>query len=373
MIGINAKAAFHTPRTGIEEYAFELIRHLGYEMETRQTRRDIFFYAPSFPHVAFPNLEGFPRLDFRVLRSRRLWTQGRLALEFFLDTPDIFFNPEQILPRFAPKKSVITVHDLAYEIYPEFYPLLHQQYLHFVTRRAVKKAKYVIAVSERTKRDITKYYGIPQNNIKVIYHGFLTQHDMQKQDTSKEIDPLTVLPTKLPYVFFIGRIELKKNLSMLISAFEIFARMAKIPVALILAGKDGHGASIIRHRAFLSPYRDNIFFLDYVHKTLKPILYRNARVFAFPSLYEGFGLPILEAQSFGVPVVAANTSSLPEVLGEGGLLTDSHNDKDLAQKMLTLFTNEKLRKFYIKKGFANLNRFSWEKTASQTLELLLNL
>jgi len=302
-----------------------------------------------------------------------MWTQGRLALELFFNPPDVFLNPEQILPLFAPTKSVITVHDLAFEIYPQYYPAWHRYYLHKVTKRSVKRAKRIIAVSERTKRDVAKCYGIPLRSIEVIHHGFSsparTRNDLS---IASEIQT-TTFPFSLPYLLFLGRIEYKKNLMTLIDAFGILAKELGQSFSLVLAGSDGFGASEIRERAKQSWVSRAIHFPGYVNKEQKYLLYRHASAFVFPSWYEGFGLPILEAQSFGVPVVASNTSSLPEVAGEGALFVDPQNPESIADGIFAALTKIKTRQILIRRGYQNLERFSWQTSARQTIKVLTNL
>lgn len=379
IIGINAKSAFFSPRTGVEEYCFQLLKYLASQVKAQNISDVIAFYAPYTSRITFADnslrkfVEDIPQIQFRLLASPYLWTQGRLALELLLRPPAVFFNPEQILPRCAPRKSVITVHDLAYEVYPALYPRWHQRYLHMVTKRAVKKAKRIIAVSEHTKSDIVKYYGVSRHKIEVIYHGFLAQKDNPSEHITREVNLPQILPKDVPYILFVGRIELKKNIIKLIDAYEMVAQEIKKPLALVLAGKEGYGSSIVEKRISYSPYRNHIYTLGYVDNAVKSALYRNSSLFVFPSLYEGFGLPILEAQSFGIPVVASNSSSLPEVMGEGGFLVNPESAASIAHGIIHGLTNKKLRPYVIKKGYQNLERFSWEKTAKKTLNLLLKL
>lgn len=365
IIGINAKAAFHYPVTGLEEYTLRLISHLA--VEAKRQRVNTIFYAPRFRH------EDIPPIPLKTLRSSLMWTQGRLALEFFLNPPDVFLNPEQILPLFAPQKSVVTVHDLAFEMYPQYYPSWHRRYLHRVTKRAVKRARRVIAVSERTKRDIAKLYHVPHRSIEVIHHGFSSPAQTRSDRSIASEIQTTTFPFSLPYVFFLGRIEHKKNLLALIDAFSILAKEITQPLSLVLAGSDGFGANEIRQRAMRSLAHHTIHFLGYVDKAQKHMLYRYASAFVFPSWYEGFGLPILEAQSFGIPVVASRTSSLPEVAGEGAMFVDPRNAESIADGIIDVLTKTKTRQFLIKRGYQNLKRFSWKTCAKQTLNVLRNL
>ena len=368
MIAINAKPAFGEPRTGLEEYSFQLISHLIYEAEKRGLKKYFSLYAPSWHNIP----QAFLSTDIQILKPRRLWTQGRLAIQLLWDNPDIFFSPEQVLPRFAPKASVITVHDLAYEIYPEAYSAWQRGYLRSVTKSAAHRAKKVIAISERTKRDLGKYYAVSQRKIEVVYHGFALPKGVEFPQVKSEIRPSS-LPTSKPYFFFLGRIERKKNIVSLIEAFEKYSLASGREYALILAGAPGFGYEEIFHRVEDSALKNDIFLLGYVNQEVKYALYQNACAFVFVPLYEGFGLPILEAQSFGIPVVCSNSSSLPEVAGESALLVDPMDISRIAEKMAEAVHQKKIRSYLIKKGYENLNRFSWGKTARETLDILLSL
>lgn len=368
MIGINAKPALQHPQTGLEEYAYQLIIHVIREARKRGLEKYLLLYAPSWAGIP----EEFLQVPLKVVKASRLWTQGRLAFEFFLKPPSLFFNPEQILPRFAPERSVITVHDLAYEMYPHLYPAWHRRYLHIVTKRAVRKAKKIIAVSDRTKRDIAKFYGVPQRNIEVIYHGFSLPQDIVAKEVKNEINSFS-LPTREPFFLFVGRVELKKNILNLIEAFEIASQKLANNFSLVLAGPSGFGFNRIKKRIKTSGLKKRIFLLGYIDSHAKHELYQNAFSLMLVSLYEGFGLPVLEAQSFGVPVIASSTSSLPEVLGESAFLVDPQEPEEIASKMVEIVKQPKMRRYLIKKGYENLTRFSWEKCAKETLDILLNL
>lgn len=368
MIAINAKPAFTEPRTGLEEYSFQLINNLIYEAQKRGLKQYLSLYAPSWQNVP----QDFLTTDIQILKMRRFWTQGRLSLQLLWDNPEIFFSPEQVLPRFAPKASVVTVHDLAYEVYPQAYTPWRRRYLRAVTKSAVRRAKKIIAISERTKRDLGKYYAASQRKIEVVYHGFALPKGIEFPEVKSEIRP-TSLPTDKPYFFFLGRIERKKNIVTLIEAFEKYSFASGKKYALVLAGAPGFGYEEICRRIEDSPIKDNLFLLDYISVEEKYTLYQNAAAFVFISLYEGFGLPILEAQSFGIPVICSNNSALPEVAGESALLVDPMDVSLVAEKMAEVVHQKRMRAYLIKKGYENLNRFSWEKAARETLDILLSL
>lgn len=369
MIGINAKAALQQPRTGLEEYTYQLISHLISQAQSRGLASQMLLYVPAWRHMP----QEFLAVPIRVISAPFMWTQLRLAAELAWQTPSVFFNTEQILPLFAPKRSVVTVHDLAYEIFPREYAPRHRAYLQFVTRHAVHKAKKIIAVSERTKRDISKYYAVPQRKIEVIYHGFMHNQLKDPEDVAHDINARKLLPTHNPYFLFVGRLEKKKNIVRLIEAFEYFCARTKEPFDLVLAGAPGFGYEQIAYAIKHSPYASRIHESGYVSPEVKTVLYTHAFAFVFISLYEGFGLPVLEAQNAGIPVIASDTSSIPEVVGKAGIMVDPQDPVAVAKAMEDLLVHKKLRPYLIKKGYENLERFSWKQSAQQTLDLLLSV
>lgn len=368
MIAINARAAFHQPRTGLEEYTYQLLRHLVWQAQILHREKQLLFYSPTWAHMP----QEFLSATIKVLHSPYLWTQLRLGAQIIWDRPDVFFNTEQILPIGAPRASVVTVHDLAYEVFPHCYPVWHRRYLRMVTKHAVRHAKRIIAVSERTKRDISKYYGVPQHNIEVVYHGF-TKRTLPHQSESLENIALHSLPTKKPYFLFVGRMEFKKNVAGVIRAFEVLHERTKKDVDLVLAGPPGFGYAQIMDFLAHSPQKSRIHYMGYVDDTTKEQLYTHALALVFISFYEGFGLPILEAQSLGIPVIASNTSCIPEIAGDGALLVNPREISDIAYALQEVASRKKITAYAIKKGYENIERFSWTKSAKETLDILLTL
>lgn len=381
-IAINAKAAFEPYRTGIEEYAYQLLRQWAVHAPRHLK---LLFYTNRFPDrgvTTGQTLEGFlgtalpENIRFEAIRLPYLWSQLRLGVALLKDRPDVFFNPAQLLPLYAPPRSVVTVHDLGFEHFPETHSQFSFRYLRWVTRRAVRAAAAVIAVSENTKNDLISIYGVPADKIAVIYHGFtLPETD---QMLSRGLDHVVVdefknvLPfdTRLPFFLFLGRLELKKNLINLIRAFEILKLRHRLPHNLVLAGYPYFGYQAIKEAIESSPVRDSIFEVGHVAGAVKLRVLRAARVLVHVSFYEGFGLPILEAQSLGVPVVAAATSSLPEIGGKGAIFVNPGDPEAIAEGMYKVTMYPQLRNYYIQNGFKNARRFSWAESARQTMGLL---
>lgn len=387
VIGFNAKAAFTKNRTGVDEYVYWLIRTLIQKDRGHQ----FIFYTDQLSKIkTVSDIFGTKLPDFiqiKIMPAKYLWTQGRLAYELYKNPPDVFFTPTHVLPFSAPKRSVVTIHDLAYEYYPELYnpfsPFgLH--YLRYVTKYAAHKAAKIIAVSENTKYDLIKIYQVPQNKITVIYHGVPNSNTLPKinQDIFDQKNKFSKI-IENEYILFIGRIELKKNIKNLVRAFNLlkeklasqeFGKQKKCikNIKLILMGDPGYGYNEILKFIDQSPYRKDIFLTGHLQDQEKEIILKNASLLALTSYYEGFGFPVVEAQNFGIPVVCSFTSSLPEIAGQGALFVEPNDVQLMASSFERIISDSLLRAKLIKKGFENVRRFSWQKCIDQTLEALLN-
>ncbi|MBU3901369.1 glycosyltransferase family 4 protein [Patescibacteria group bacterium] len=434
-IGINAAAAIKQPRTGVEEYTYQLIKHLTMLPEARGHR--FFLYVPSFLKEGGggfknkglnPSQPPFkkggenpfdfplpPNFEIKVLRWPLpfLWTQARLAWEMLVNPPQALFIPAHILPFGAPSNSTVAIHGLEYEYFPEYYSLWRRLYLRWSTKRAARRAKKIIAVSANTKKDLVKLYGGEAGKISVVYHGVKFSNSSQPPLNLRggEILPTPpfpkegeIPPLKLrggegelskPYLLYLGRLETKKNIQGILEAYKILKKKYKIPHELALAGAPGYGYEKIKeeiddfnkrcHAEFISTshgipkqvrddrmvYHYKIAELGYISEDEKWQLLAGADIFLFPSFYEGFGLPVLEAQLFGVPVVTSASSCLPEIAGQGALFINPDNPAQIAEVTKQIIDDKILRDKLKQSGFENIKRFGWEKCAKRTLEVLV--
>lgn len=368
-IGINATAALKQPRCGVEEYSYQLIKHLTMLPETREHR--FFLYTPA---KLFNNLTKSEKIFWQSLPENFIlrplifpviWTQARLSLEMFLHRPELLFIPVHVLPIIHPEKSVVTIHGLEYEYYPEMYAAGHLKYLKWSTKYSTDQARKIIAVSENTKNDLIKFYKLPARKITVVRHGFTGPLVSPGQLKTSNFDNLK------PYFLYFGRLEPKKNIFGLVKSFEILKQRYRVPHKLILAGADGFGSENLKFQIRNSRFRNDIILSGYVDEKKKWHLLQGAEIFLFPSFYEGFGLPILEAQACGVPVVTSDISCMPEVAGKGALLVDPKSPEAIAQSIFKILNDKGLRDRLINQGLNNIKRFSWERCARQTLKALV--
>jgi len=354
IIGINALAAFKQPRTGVEEYVYQLIKHLTELQESKKHSFILYTSDNSNFNFQLPNNFEIRRLKWPL----PMWTQIRLSAEMIRNKPEIFFIPVHVLPLVHSKNSVVTIHGLEYEYYPKMYPLKHLKYLRWSTKYALKNARKIIAVSENTKNDLVKLYGANPEKIKVVYHG------VEKGQSFQGIKGQSL---KSPFILYVGRIELKKNITGILEAYKILKKKYQVPHKLILAGTEGYGSEEI-----LKNVKNNdIVFSGYVPEEEKMLLFKKAEMFILPSFYEGFGMPILEAQAANCPVITSNISSMPEVAGEGAVLIDPNDIEQIAEAMYKIICDKEFKKRLIQEGQQNLKRFSWQKCAQETSEILL--
>jgi len=356
LIGIDASRAARRERTGTENYAYHLIRSLLARNTAHQFR--LYFSKPP-PAGLFDS-----RAEARVIRVPRFWTHLGLGPEMLRRPPALLFVPAHVLPLAHPPHSVVTIHDLGHHYFPEAHTVAQRRYLEWSTRFAVRHAARLIAVSQATKDDLLKLYGAEARKVTVVHHGVDNEPGSPSQPASHVTEPLAARLSLPPrYIIAIGTVQPRKNYARLIAAYASLG-LARDEMALLIMGKPGwHYAEIEAQAA-----QAGVILAGHVSDEDKAALLAGA--YALPSLYEGFGMPILEAQAAGVPVISSSTSSCPEVAGEGALLVDPLDTQAIAQALRRLLTDEALRRDLIAKGFANAAKFSWARCARETLAVL---
>ncbi|MDD2766487.1 MAG: glycosyltransferase family 1 protein [Candidatus Moranbacteria bacterium] len=358
----------HQRIDGTRVYLKELLKRFGkFDTETKfhLYHRNIFN-----PLLTPPN---FLNYFVKMLVFPFAWMQTRFAWEIFRMRPKKLFLPIQAAPIFLPKETevTVTIHDLAFRRYPETFPKTHLFKLNFLLGVALRRADKIIAVSESTKKDVVEFFPhISEDRIRVIHHGFDGEFFGTKL-SSEELRLLLTSYSLLPgqYVLYVGALQPRKNLVRLIQAFDEAKKTAP-DMKLVLAGEPAWLSQSILEVREKSPYKKDILLTGAVSFSDLRSLYQGARFFVFPSLYEGFGLPILEAFASGVPVMTANNSSLLEVGGDAVLFCDALDVSDMTEKLLCLWSDEQLRRTLIQKGKEQLQKFSWDKCARETLEYI---
>ena len=363
-IGIDASRAFVKNKTGIEEYSYQVIKHLREHLKDQQV---ILYTRPG----------GDEQVDFRlpenweikVLSWRYLWTQIALSLELLINPIDTLFVPAHTLPFIHPKNSIVTIHGLEYEFSPESYSFYSRLFHRFFIKKSCKWASKIITVSEKTKQDLHKIYGVQAQKMKVIPNGFATPKS-DKNIFKKNNQVARLSKKKKGYLFFIGRLEERKNILGIVKSFELLKGKYKYPGKLILAGQPGHGYSEIKKVLDKSKYKKSIKHLGFLKDDKKWKLLQGADLCMFPSHSEGFGIPIIEAQSMKTPVITSNRSPMKETVGDERVLVDPDNPKDIAKVANKVLRDETLRNNITEQGLKNIKRFSWDKTAEEIGKIL---
>ncbi len=361
LIGIDASRTTSDQPTGTDAYAYHLIRSL-IPMTAGRHRLRLYFNSP-------PARGLFPESDYVeqvVIPFPRLWTHIRLAAELHLHPPDVFFTPAHVIPLTYRRPSVATVHDLGYHFFPDAHTLQQRLYLRWSTRHNAVRATHILADSEATKRDLMHFYDIPAEKIRIVYPA-LDPRFLREISTGRALKGTT----KHPYLLFLGTLQPRKNVLRIVESFAEIAE--QFPHNLILAGKAGWRTDALMQQIRSLDYeiQNRIFITGFIAEEGKAPLIAGADLLLYPSLHEGFGFPLLEANACGTPVIASNTSSLPELAGDGGaLLIEPEDTRALTGAIHYLLTNREAREGLIEKGYANVRRFNWKMAAAEALAQL---
>ncbi len=388
-IGIDLRAIGQGKYSGVEEYTLNLLgalfsidrgnkyilfssgqktsgRYFEFSAKAKEKNRNV-----ALRHCAFPN---------RILNvSFKFFSWPKI--ENLIGEPDIVFEPNINLLPSSKAKKIVTFHDLSFERYGDFFSAKQIFWHNFVNpKKLAEEADFIVAVSESTKYDLMEIYGIPANKIRVVYSGILKKNQKPIPSTrdKNQNDNLKIKNIKdkynLPdnYILYLGTIEPRKNIIGLIKAFELFKKdypPLSARYSLVIAGSKGWLYEDIFRMAKNSIYKDDIIFTDFVSDGDKNYLYKLSSLFVYPSFYEGFGFPPLEAMQNGAPVITSDCSSLPEVVGGAALMVNPRDISQMARVMGEVLENKKLAETMIEKGYRQAEKFSWEKCARETLKV----
>ena len=370
-IGVDIRVLMDKYYSGISEYTANLLSAM-----LEQDKTDEFKLFYNSYHGLDGRLDRWNKGNAKVIGSH--WPNKVFnyllqktfcypRLDQFLGGTDVFWSPHfNFTSLSAGTKKIITVHDLSFLRYPQFFSgrknLWHKA---LGVKKALKEADLIIAVSENTKNDIIGLAGVRTDKVKVIYSG---NNVARKEWPEAEInDCLQKFGISGRFVLYVGNIEPRKNIAGLIEAYDRL-REKTDGVSLVLAGAPGWKNKKIYDRWRQSPHQADIKFIGYINEAEKETLYSKASVFAYPSFYEGFGFPPLEAMTYGVPVVCSNVSSLPEIVGEAGLMVNPDKPEEIAEAMEMALNDDELRSRLITAGPERARNFSWDKAAHEYLD-----
>lgn len=375
-IGIDIRSLGERNQSGVAEYANNLLQNL-FQIDQKN---EYLLFVNSFRN---DHQELKERFNYPNVRIKSFFIPNKVfnSSVVFLKYPkidqllkregiDLFFAPNlQFLALTPGCKKIITVHDLSFILYPHFFSNKRRLWHQLVNpRRIYRDFDRIIAVSGNTKQDLVHEFGLPEHKIKVISSGINLQDFYQ-------IDKLGLDRIKRKYqlpenfILTLSTLEPRKNISGLIRAFDKLLERHPQDLYLVIVGAKGwHYREIEKAWQNIKNVK-RVKFIGYIDREEKPYLYQLAKLFVYPSFYEGFGFPPLESMASGTPVITSANSSLPEVVGEASFMVDPYDINELAQALYICLTDTELRNHLKQKGLSCVTRFSWEKTAWQTLEL----
>jgi len=379
-IAIDIRCLMNPNYSGVAHYTYNLLNNI---FRIDKTNHYKLFYnsnediTHNLPKFEYPNVEfyGF-KYPNKLLNSAFLFLNYP-EIEQMIAGCDIFFIPNLNFCALESKTpKTLTIHDLSYELYPQFFSCKQRLWHKFIRPKTLAaKSNKVIADSINTKNDLINLYKIDPLKIKVIYPGL--DHQIFKKlsiepTKLKELKAKYALPDK--FLLYLGTIEPRKNIEGIIEAFALLKNQHPelADLNLVIAGQKGWKYEQVFITAQNSAVNQQIYWLNYVEEKDKAYIYNLAEIFVFPSFYEGFGLPVLEAQACSVPVIASINSSFPEVLGDSALLVNPDNINEIAQAIYQILSTAELKENLIKKGEENCQRFSWTNCAQETLNYLLS-
>jgi glycosyltransferase involved in cell wall biosynthesis len=418
-IGIDASRANRLRKTGTEWYSYYLIKNLA-RLDSKNeyilyvdkpvvgglldlcSKKDDINNKIEFDKKGYQKIKS-PYNNFKVKILKwpfnNFWTLGRLTLEMIFNAPDILFVPSHTLPLVSPKKTVNTIHDVAFarekniywhstlgsdcKLYKKIingliriitlnrYSADSYDYLDWSTRFALNKAKKIISVSAFTKKEILDIYGDYEKKIKVVHNGYNNDLYVKSNNKEKIKKIMRKYGIEGPYLFYVGRLEKKKNTPLLIDAYAVLKEYNKdIKEKLVLAGNASFGYDEVEYTIREYGLEEDVIVTGWAEEEDMPYLYSGASAFIFPSKHEGFGIPLLQAMACEAPIVCSDIPVLKEVAGDSALYFNPDKTEDLAEKIKIILKDEEKRKKYINNGKNRVKKFSWEKCAKDTLDVL---
>lgn len=340
IIGINGNEANVVHRVGVNQYAYELLRQFE-KLQISNSKFQIYLQNDPLPDM--------PKFDYKVFGSKKLWTLTGLQKEILLTPPDVLFTPTHYAPLYVPCPSVISIMDLAFEKFPQFFKKRDLYQLKYWTHYSAWQAKKILTISENTKKDICEIYKINSDKITVAYPGYDRERFNLKVKKSNKYGN---------YFLFLGTLQPRKNLERLIAAFKLLKTDCKLVIAgMINEGRGGWMNEDLKLKTQNSKFQNKVIFTGYVPDEEVPVLMANAKAFVLPSLYEGFGIPAIEAMACGTPVIVSRVSSLPEICKDAAFYIDDPCNAESIRSAL-----EKVNTSKIKFGLELVKRYNWEET-----------
>jgi glycosyltransferase involved in cell wall biosynthesis len=432
LIGIDASRANRVHKSGTEWYSYYLIKELArldkvnrYILYTDEPLRQdlVNLVKTEYKEHDPDNVIEYDRDGFQVIKSphnnfrakvlkwpfKYLWTQGRLSIEMIFSRPDVLFVPSHTLPLIHPRKSIVTIHGIGFGHNRRLYEKSRmgptgwksRTLLDFLVRlftrgrfgansddysiwstiHGLRHAKKIITVSNFSKKEIIEAFGLErglrgklEDKIAVIYNGYDKKFRRLEADAEKKRQQLYKYGIEAPFIFYVGRLERKKNLTGLLEAFELMIERNKdIKHKLVLAGDASFGYDEIKYMINQYNLDDRVRKTGWIEEDDLPLIYNSADAFVYPSLHQEFGIALLQAMACGIPIAASNAASIPEVAGDAAIYFNPNDVDSISNSLELICTDSDLRKRLVEKGEQRVKNFSWEISAGRTLELINQL
>ena len=361
-IGIDARKLHDF---GIGTYIRNILRELA---KIDQTTEYVLFCRPADTAIASelgPNFRAVPERSPHYSIAEQI----SIPLAVKRQRLDLFHAPHYVLPALTPTRSVVTIHDAIHLMFPEYRShRLGHAYAHAALWTAAHKSDRIFTVSEQSKRDILKFFKVPPDKI-VVTPNAIDERFTVTPSEEHVVQTRERYQLSHTYLLYVGNIKPHKNLERLIEAFHLVREQGRPELELIIIGDEISKLQSLRRAVHKYQLHRYVRFLGFVPDKTLVVLYRLAAVFVFPSLYEGFGLPPLEAMASGTPVVTSNVSSLPEVVGDAAILVDPYSAEAIAAGILQVLRSTHLRDDLRERGFARVKAYSWHRSAQRVREV----
>jgi glycosyltransferase involved in cell wall biosynthesis len=360
LIGVDASRVTRTRRTGTENYSLHVLRHL-LASDDRNAYR--LYVAEPLPERLLPIGR---RTTSRLIRMPRLWTQLGLSSEMLVNPPDVLFVPSHVLPLVTPPRSVVVVYDVGHRVFPRAHGVIEWLYVEWAIRRHVRVATRLLTISHASKRDLVRLYGADPARIHVAYPAV---DDRFVPAPPREIERVrTRYGLAQRYVLHVGTIKPRKNLPRLI---EAFARgQIPVDVQLVLGGGTTTGGPAVERAIAAAGLQHRVKRLAYVPDDDLAPLYSGASCVAIVSLYEGFGMPALEALACGAPVMASNRGSLPEIVGDAAVIVDPLDTRAMSDALAHILEDQSVAAGLRARGPLRARGYDWHAAAQVTRQAL---
>ena len=382
-IGVDVRCFADGRRTGVEEYALGFLDNL-FQMDQRN-EYILFFNAFKGREIDFSWIKKYPHVTLKKFNYPNkilnlfFWYLHWPKIDRMLGGVDIFFMPNINFGSFSPEtKLLLTVHDLSFERYAETFSWKRRIWHFFVNPKYLcQRADRIIAISQSTATDIMELFGIQKEKIRVIHNGLMEKFRIFDRNDGNLVRVKERYGLPYKFILYLGTIEPRKNIVAIIRGYNKLQKKASKQkddelqkYKLVIAGSEGWLGEEIFKEANNSKYKKNIIFTKFIQEGDKEYVLNLASLFVYPSLFEGFGFPPLEAMACGVPTIASNNSSLPEVVGAGAMMIDADRPDEIFQAMQEILKKKELRDDLVSNGLMQVKKFTWPKAAGEFLKMI---